>query len=162
MADWISPRGRLPVPVTAFGPLHLLVQRVHRMTEDGRPQQAIAAADAYLVIARTVGDVRSVRFLTQSKMYALLAMGRIGEAMLLGEELLHTAGTLLNEAKTLCDLAQLHLLRGHYVDCMRNLARAGVMLSSGPAERRPVPLGDVLVRRGRDRRGDVRGRRDGI
>ncbi|MET8147291.1 GGDEF domain-containing protein [Actinoplanes sp. NPDC049668] len=133
MADWISAHDRLPVPVTAFGPLHLLVQRVHGMAEDGRPQQAIAAADAYLVIARAVGDLRSVRFLTQSKMYALLAMGRIGEATILGEELLHTAGTLLNEAKTLCDLAQLHLLRGHYVDCMRNLARAGVMLSSGPA-----------------------------
>ncbi|MEU7904022.1 GGDEF domain-containing protein [Actinoplanes sp. NPDC049118] len=133
MADWISPHGRLPVPVTAYGPLHLLAQRVHRMTEHGQAQQAIAAADAYLVIARVVGDAKTARFLTQGKMYALLAMGRIGEATLLGEELLHAAGSLLNEAKTLCDLAQLHLLRGHYVDCMRNLARAGVLLSSGPA-----------------------------
>src|SRR4051812_28207237 len=112
MADWISADGRLPVPVTAYGPLHLLALRAHRMVDTGQAQQAIAAADAYLVIAGIVGDSRTARFLTQTKMYALLAMGRIGEATILGEDLLRAAGTLLNEAKTLCDLAQLHLLRG--------------------------------------------------
>ncbi|AGZ38757.1 GGDEF domain-containing protein [Actinoplanes friuliensis] len=133
MADWISRGDRLPVPVTAYGPLHLLARQVHRLANTGQPHEAITAADAFLVIARTVRDEKTIRLLTQGKMYALLAMGRYVEATMLGEELLRTAGSLLNEAKTLCDLAQLHLLRGHYVDCMRNLARAGVLLNAGPA-----------------------------
>jgi len=133
MADWISAHERLPVPVTAYGPLHLLARKVHRMANTGQAHEAIIAADAYLVIARTVGDEKTARLLIQGKMYALLAMGRVNEAAALGEELLRTAGSVLNEAKTLCDLAQMHLLRGHYVDCMRNLARAGVLLNAGPA-----------------------------
>lgn len=133
MAVWISGQARLPVPVTAYGPLHLFARKVHRMVDTGRAHEAIAAADAFLIIARTVRDDRTIRLLAQGKMYALLAMGRVAEAAVLGEELLRTAGSVLNEAKTLCDVAQIHLLRGHYVDCMRNLARAGVLLSDGPA-----------------------------
>ncbi len=129
MADWISSDRRLPVPVTAYGPLHLLAIQVHRMANDGQAFEAVGAADAYLVIARAVGDDKTARLLIQGKMYAMLAMGRLVEGTALGEELLRTAGSLLSEAKTRCDLAQLHLLRGHYVDCMQHLARAGVLLN---------------------------------
>lgn len=132
MADWISGDRRLPVPVTAYGPLHLLAIEVHRMANDGQAFEAVAAADAYLVIARAVRDDKTARLLIQGKMYALLAMGQLVEGTALGEELLRTAGSLLSEAKTRCDLAQLYLLRGHYVDCMQNLARAGVLLNVGP------------------------------
>ena len=66
----------LPVPVTAFGPLHLLVLRVHRLANTGRGHEAIAAADAYLAIARLSGERKSVPFLIQGKMYAYLHMGR--------------------------------------------------------------------------------------
>jgi diguanylate cyclase len=124
---------RLPVPVTAFGPLHLLAMRVHRLANTGQCHEALAAADAYLVIARAVGDTKTVPFLLQGKMYADLEMGRIAEAELLGEQLLRlhrTAGNLLGEAKGLCDLAQLAVLRGRYVDAVYNLARAGVLLDS--------------------------------
>jgi len=85
------------------------------------------------VIARAVRDDKTARFLIQGKMYALLSMNRLIEATALGEELLRTAGSLLSEAKARCDLAQLHLLRGHYLDCMQHLARAGVLLNAGPA-----------------------------
>jgi diguanylate cyclase len=132
MADWISCDERLPVPVTAYGPLHLLARQVHRMANTGQAHEAISAADAYLVIARTVRDEKTVRFLSQAKMYALLALGRLPEAITLGSELLRSHRSALGEAKTLCDLAQMHLLQGHYVDCMRNLARAGVLLDAGP------------------------------
>ena len=133
MVDWISGDRRLPVPVTAYGPLHLLAIQVHRMANNGQAYEAVAAADAYHVIARTVRDDKTARFLIQGKMYALLAMNRLIEATALGEELLRTAGSLLSEAKARCDLAQLRLLRGHYVDCMQHLARAGVLLNAGPA-----------------------------
>jgi diguanylate cyclase len=133
MADWISGDQRLPVPVTAYGPLHLLAIQVHRMASNGQAHEAVTAADAYQMIARTVRDDRTARFLIQGKMYALLAMNRLIEATALGEELLRTAGSLLSEAKARCDLAQLRLLRGHYLDCMQHLARAGVLLNAGPA-----------------------------
>ena len=132
MADWISGDRRLPVPVTVYGPLHLLAIRVHRMASNGQAHEAVAAADAYRAIAHAVRDDKTARFLIQGKMYALLAMSRLIEATALGEELLRTAGSLLSEAKARCDLAQLHLLRGHYLDCMQHLARAGVLLNAGP------------------------------
>jgi diguanylate cyclase (GGDEF)-like protein len=122
---------RLPVPVTAFGPLHLLALRVHRLANSGRGNEALAAADAYLAIAALSGDRRTVPFLVQGKMYANLHMGRLHEGAELAGQLLRmhrAAGSALGEAKTLCDLAQFDVLRSRYVDGMRNLARAAVLL----------------------------------
>ncbi|HET6530318.1 MAG TPA: GGDEF domain-containing protein [Actinoplanes sp.] len=124
---------RLPVPVTAYGPLHLLALRVHMLATTGRSPEALTAADAYLMIARTVGDERSADFLLQAKMYAHLDMRRVPEAAALGEELLarhRAAGRVVEEAKTLCDLAQMHVIQTRYVDGMHNLARAGVLLDA--------------------------------
>ncbi|WP_063642947.1 diguanylate cyclase [Actinoplanes sp. N902-109] len=137
MAERITRDELLPVPVSAYGPLHLLARHVHRLSDTGRAHEAIAAADAYTAIARTVRDEKTARFLLQGKMYAHLALGRITEAYPLALSLLdaqRSAGSVLGEAKALCDLAQIHMLSGHYVDCMRNLARAGVLLSDAPAE----------------------------
>jgi diguanylate cyclase len=136
---------RLPVPVTAFGPLALLAHRVHRLAHSGRCHEALDAADAYLVVARAVGDTKTVPFLVQGKMYALLNMGRIPEATLLGRQLLrlhHASGNVLGEAKVLCDLAQLDVLSARYVDGMRNLARAGALLdgTTGDSDRRRSAL----------------------
>ena len=125
------------MPVTAYGPLHLLARRVHRMATTGHAYEALEAADAYLAIARAVGDEKTARFLIQGKMYAQLALGRITEAHTLGSSLLHAyrgIGSVLGEAKALCDLAQIDVLSGHYVDCMRNLARAGVLLDAQPGD----------------------------
>ncbi|WP_433373556.1 diguanylate cyclase [Actinoplanes sp. CA-142083] len=121
----------LPVPVTAFGPLHLHALRVHRLANTGRGHEAIQAADAYLALARLCGDRKTIPFLVQGKMYANLNMGRFQEGAELAAELLrmHRAtGSALGEAKTLCDLAQFDVLRSRYVDGMRNLARASVLL----------------------------------
>jgi diguanylate cyclase len=127
----------VPVPVTPFGPLHLLATRVHRMANDGRCHDALPAADAYLAIARAVGDLRTIPFLLQGKMYANIVMGRIPEAAKLGEQILRmhqSSGNVLGEAKVLCDLAQIDVLRTRYVEGMRNLARAGVLLDSVPGD----------------------------
>jgi diguanylate cyclase (GGDEF)-like protein len=125
---------RLPVPVTAFGPMHLLAVRVHRMANTGHCHEALTAADAYLALARAAGDTKTIPFLLQGKMYADLAMGRIPDAALLAEQILRlhrNSGNLLGEAKVLCDLAQIEVLRSRYVDGIRNLARAGVLLDGG-------------------------------
>jgi diguanylate cyclase len=131
MAGEIKAGGWLPVPVTAFGPLHLFALRVHQLATAGRCHEALQAADAYLAVARATGDHRTALFLLQGKMYANLHMGRLHDAADLGERLLHrhrANGSVLGEAKTLCDLAQVDVLRGRYVDGMRNLARAAVLL----------------------------------
>ncbi|BFU47309.1 GGDEF domain-containing protein [Krasilnikovia sp. MM14-A1004] len=122
---------RLPVPVTAFGPLHLLAVRVHVLANTGRCREAIAAADAYAVLAAATGDTRTLLFLLQGKLYANLEMGRLAEAAALGERLLRhqrASGSVLGEAKALCDLARVHVLSGHDIDGMHHLARAGVLL----------------------------------
>lgn len=124
----------LPVPVTAFGPLHLLALRVHRMANTGHGHEAIEAADAYLRLARLCGDRKTTAFLLQGKMYANLHMGRFQEGAELASELLRlhrAAASPLSEAKTLCDLAHFDVLRVRYADAMRNLARAAVLLD-GP------------------------------
>jgi diguanylate cyclase len=124
---------RLPVPITAFGPLHLLAIRVHGLAHTGRCREAIEAADAYLEIARLCGDHRTAHFVLQGKMYANLHLGRFREGAELAERLLHlhrAAGSALGEAKTLCDLAQFDVLGSRYVDGMRNLARAAVLLDA--------------------------------
>ncbi|WP_250002334.1 diguanylate cyclase [Actinoplanes sp. M2I2] len=131
MEGGIDRGARLPVPVTAFGPLHLLALRVHRLADTGHGHEALIAADAYLAIANAVGDERTVLFLVQGQMYANLYMGRLVEAADLGERLLRlhqAAGSVLGEAKILCDLAQVEVLRGRYFLAMRHLARAAVLL----------------------------------
>jgi diguanylate cyclase (GGDEF)-like protein len=133
----IASGDRLPVPVTAFGPMHLLAMRVHRMANTGRCHEALVAADAYLCVVRAAGDLKTVPFLLQGKMYADLAMGRILDAALLAEQILRlhrSNGNVLGEAKVLCDLAQIEVLRSRYVDGIRNLARAGVLLDSDMAD----------------------------
>ena len=135
MEDWVSAGDRLPVPVTAYGPLQLLARQVHVLANTGRSPEALEAADAFLAIARAVGDDKSAAFLTQAKMYAYLDMGRVPEAVALGEELLashRAADRVIEEAKTLCDLAHMQVIQTQYVDGMRNLARAGVLLDAGP------------------------------
>ncbi|GLY98127.1 GGDEF domain-containing protein [Actinoplanes sp. NBRC 103695] len=135
MSEWIEPGDRLPVPVTAYGPLQLLARRVHILASTGRAPEAIEAADAYLAIARAVHDEKTIGFLRQGKMYAYLDMGRIDEATAVGERLLAThrqSGNEVAEAKVLCDLAQLRVLQGRYVDGMRCLARAGLLLDLCP------------------------------
>jgi diguanylate cyclase len=122
---------RLPVPVTVHGPLKALSLRVHELSQTGRGDEALEAADAYMVIASAVGDERTVSYLYQGRMYAYEALGRYPEAIAAGEELLRrhrAAGYRPHEAKTLSDLAALYLMTDRLPEAMANLARAGRLL----------------------------------
>jgi diguanylate cyclase len=122
---------RLPVRASAYGPLIFLSLRVHELSHTGRCHEALDAADAYLHFARLAGDEKTVTYLLQGRMYAYLILGRYHEASEAGEEVLarhRAAGFTLGEAKTLADLAELHVLSGRFVDGMRYLARAGLLL----------------------------------
>jgi diguanylate cyclase (GGDEF)-like protein len=126
---------RLPVPVTAFGPLGDFSLRVHELAHTGHCREAIAAADAYFAFATVVGDEKTASFLLQGKMYAYLMAGSPAEALVVGEQLLRRhqlMGFTLGEAKTLSDLAELHVYLGRYVEGMRYLARASLLLDRVP------------------------------
>jgi len=79
MGAWGS-GDRLPVPVTPFGPLQALADRVHELNLRGRSVEALRAVDAYDPLVRLAGDERSARMLTQGRMYCLQALGRYHDA----------------------------------------------------------------------------------
>jgi diguanylate cyclase (GGDEF)-like protein len=109
--------------------------RVHELSQTGRGEEALVAADAYTAIARAVGDEKTVTYLYQGRMYAYESLGRFAEGIVAGEELLRrhrAAGNRLHEAKTLSDLAALYLLTGRLVEAMANLGRAGRLLERVP------------------------------
>lgn len=125
--------GRLPVRVSAYGPLFGLVLRVRDLISDGRCREALAAIDAYEWVARLFGDDKTVGFLIQRRMYAYRQLGHYEAAAAVGEALLERhrrAGNVVAEAKTQADLAELCVLAGRLVEGMRHLARAGLLLES--------------------------------
>ncbi|BFU45799.1 diguanylate cyclase [Krasilnikovia sp. MM14-A1004] len=122
---------RLPVPVSAYGPLDGLAEQVHLMAQSGRASEALDALEVFEPYARAFGDMKTVGFLRQGRMYAYLYLGRIPEAIAVGEQLLEdtrATGNVVAIAKTLADLADLNLRANRVDEAMRKLARAGLLL----------------------------------
>ncbi|GAB1646232.1 diguanylate cyclase [Krasilnikovia sp. MM14-A1259] len=122
---------RLPVPVSAYGPLDALAEQIHLMAQSGRAAEALDALAVYEPFARTFGDTKTVGFLLQGRMYAYLYLGRIPEALAVAEHLLefHQAtGNVVAVAKSLADLADLNLRADRVNAAMASLARAGLLL----------------------------------
>jgi len=126
-----GPGPPLPVPASPYGPLNGLALRVHELSQTGRCEEALAAAEDYERAARVIGDEKTVDFLIQGRAYAHYSLGRYAESLAAGERLLerHRASdNVLGEAKVLADLAELCVLLGRFVEGMRYLARAGLLL----------------------------------
>src|SRR5262245_3022330 len=122
MEDGSAADGRLPVRLSAGGPLFGLVVRARELTRAGRYHEALAAVDVYEWVARAFGDERTVGFLIQRRMYLYRHMGQYAAASTVGELLLErhrAAGNVLGEAKTLADLAELCIFSGQLVEGMR-------------------------------------------
>jgi diguanylate cyclase len=133
MGDESAAASRLPVPLSAVGPLYGLVVEVRELANSGRCQEALALLDVYEWIARAFGDDKTVGFLIQRRMYVYLFLRHYDAALAVGEGLLErhrSAGNVLGEAKTLADLAELCVLAGRLADGMRYLARAGLLLEN--------------------------------
>jgi diguanylate cyclase len=129
----MSADARLPVPVSAYGPLNGLALRVHELAQIGGCEEARAAADDYERAALVFGDHRTVDLLLQGRSYAHYYLGHRTESMRVAEELLarhRASGNTLGEAKILSDLAELCVLTGRHVDGIRHLARAGLLLEA--------------------------------
>jgi diguanylate cyclase (GGDEF)-like protein len=126
---------RLPVPATPFGPFQVFGFRVHELVLKGHSWDALAAADAFECVARLAGDDSTVWFVAQGRMYALQALGRYAEALVIGEWLVHrhrTAGATVSEAKTLADNAETLGRLGRFDESLHSLARATALLERAP------------------------------
>jgi diguanylate cyclase len=119
----------------AYGPLHALYNQVYDLYLAGDAEQALAAAEEYEQIARAFGDEKTVSFLVQGRMYVYLGLIRIEEAIAVGEALLRrheVMHCLVEQAKTLSDLADMHVYQGQFGQAMRYFARAGRLLETCP------------------------------
>jgi diguanylate cyclase (GGDEF)-like protein len=124
---------RLPVPVSAYGPLNTSVARIHQLSNNQRCREGLALADFCEAAARGFGDEKTVSFTLQGRMYCYIQLGHHDAAAIVGEALLarHRAtGNALEEAKTLSDLAGVAVRRGLIGEAMSYLARAGLLLES--------------------------------
>ncbi|WP_412749557.1 diguanylate cyclase [Krasilnikovia sp. M28-CT-15] len=122
---------RLPVPVSAYGPLDGLAEQIHLMAQSGRAAEALDALEVFESYASAFGDTKTVGFLRQGRMYAYLYLGRIPEAIAVGERLLadnERSGNVVAIAKSLADLSDLNLRANRVDEAMRKLARAGLLL----------------------------------
>src|SRR6185369_6648305 len=95
---------RRPVPVAAPGPFVQLGLRVQRLIVCGRHSEALVLADELEHLARILGDDRSAAMVRNCRMYALIGLTRLPEALTVGDALLvehRRAGRRVDEAKAL-------------------------------------------------------------
>ncbi|GII21522.1 tetratricopeptide repeat-containing diguanylate cyclase [Planosporangium mesophilum] len=126
---------RLPVFPDPLGGFKVLVMRMHELTIKGRNPEALRAADVFELIARLAGDARGLKFAVQTRMYALIGLGRLQEALAAGESLLRqhrAAGNTVDEAKTLADVAEILIRLGRLDEGLQSVARAIILLDQAP------------------------------
>jgi diguanylate cyclase len=122
---------RLPAVRPAFGPLRNLTTEVFDLYIAGRAEEALALAERYEPFARAFGDDRTVSFLIQLRLFVHLDLGEFTEGVAIGEALLRrhqAARYVVEEAKTLAELADLYVHQGRFVEGMHHLARSGLLL----------------------------------
>ncbi|GAA2377399.1 GGDEF domain-containing protein [Dactylosporangium salmoneum] len=130
---------RLPAPLWPFGPFHQLSLQVHDLTVQGRNSDALALADRLEAIVGLLGDERSVGMIWQGRMYALIGLARLQEALVTGELLLErhrSSGARAGEARVLADTAEILIKLGRLDEGLHRLARATRILDR-------LPLGNV-------------------
>jgi diguanylate cyclase len=126
---------RLPVLPPTLGGFKILVMRMHELHIKGRNPEALRAADIVELMGRLTGDVPAQRFATQTRMYAYIGLGRLQEALASGESLLrlHRAdGAVVDEAKTLADVAEILIRMGRLDEGLQAVARANTLLEESP------------------------------
>jgi diguanylate cyclase len=126
---------RLPVLPSALGGFKILVMRMHELTVKGRNPEALRAADIMELMARLAGDAPGLRFATQTRMYAYIGLGRLQEALTAGESLMRlhrAAGAVVDEAKTLGDVAEILIRMGRLDEGLHFVARATALLDQSP------------------------------
>jgi diguanylate cyclase len=124
------------VPVSPYGPLAGLAMEVHDLTSHGRHPEALLEADRAEFVVDLFGDDRTGRVIRLGRVYALAALGRLDEALAVGEALAaeygETATPLATRAKILADVADTLLRLGRIDDGLNYVARAWTLLEVAP------------------------------
>ena len=129
----------LPEPVSPYGPFAGLALHVHDLTVRGHHPETLVVADEAEAVAAAFGDFRTVRVSRLGRMYALSALGRLDEALAIGEELSATlAGPRATDAKILADTAEVLIRLGRIDDGLHDLAKAIALLENAPRGMRYV------------------------
>ncbi|GAA2548300.1 hypothetical protein GCM10010435_17200 [Winogradskya consettensis] len=121
----------LPALILPFGPHVQLALHVHDLTIQGRQAETLRAADAAEGVATALGDLRTVQSIKLGRMYALIALGRLQEALTVGESIA-MAGPRSTDAKILADTAEVLIRMGRVDEGLHHLARAMVVLETAP------------------------------
>jgi diguanylate cyclase (GGDEF)-like protein len=133
---------RLPAIASPYGPLGALALQVHRLTIGGHHGEAILAADEAEHTATAFGDLATARASRLGRMYALGALGRLDEALSIGEALASApapvAGPRSTDAKIVADTAEVLIRLGRIDEGLHYLARATTLLQAAPRNLRYV------------------------
>ncbi|MFI5495152.1 diguanylate cyclase [Actinoplanes sp. NPDC051859] len=126
----------LPAVVTPFGPHEGMALRIYDLETRGHHTEAVAAADRAEAILRILGDEQSRRACRLGHMYALSSLGRVDEALRIGEELVAELGSVpgrrSTDAKIVADTAQMLIRAGRMDDGLHHLAKAMALLDLAP------------------------------
>jgi diguanylate cyclase (GGDEF)-like protein len=117
------------------GPFLDLGLQVHKLMMCGRNTEALALADVHEQVTRILGDDRTAGTIVQARMYVLINLERLPEALAAGDRLVAAhrgTGHRLNEAKALADTAEILVRMGHVHEGMYRLAAATVILDHAP------------------------------
>jgi diguanylate cyclase len=121
------------VPVSPYGALPGLAMDTYELTSRGRHPEALLEADRAEFVADLLGDHRTARVVRLGRVYALAALGRLDEALAIGESLAAEAtGPLATKAKILADVADTLLRLGRIDDGLNYVARAWTLLEVAP------------------------------
>jgi len=123
------------VPVGSLSPFTELGLRVQRLIVCGRHTEALVLADELGHLATILGDGRTAAMVSNCRMYALIGLERLPEALAVGDALLaehRRAGRRVDEAKALADTAEVLIRMGHLHEGLYRLAAATVMLDTAP------------------------------
>ncbi|MGA5299984.1 diguanylate cyclase [Nucisporomicrobium flavum] len=126
----------LPAVVSPYGPYAGMGLHVHDLTIRGHHGETLVAADEAEGVLRILGDERTRRVARLGRMYALSSLGRLDEALLIGEELVaepgHLTGPRTTDAKILADTGRMLIQVGRVDDGLHHLARALTILDVVP------------------------------
>jgi diguanylate cyclase (GGDEF)-like protein len=124
------------VAISPYGPLAGLGLEVHDLTSHGRHPECLLAADRGEFVAALFGDFRTLRVIRLGRVYALSALGRLDEALAVGEALASeqdgASGPLATNAKIMADVADSLLRMGRIDDGLNYAARAWAVLDVAP------------------------------
>ncbi len=122
--------------ISPYGAYAQLGLHVHDLTIRGLHAEALLAADEAEGVLRILGDGRTYRVSRLGRMYALNALGRLDESLVIGQELVAeegpSTGPRTTDAKILADTARGLIQVGRMDEGLHLVARAMSILDGAP------------------------------